>query len=152
MRRSVLLLFAIVLQACAGLRPVAPPAPLPASVVEARLTAQYRDWRHTPYRVGGQSRAGVDCSGFVQLTFREQFASRVPRTTEQLAATGDRVRGSDRRPGDLVFFRTGVFTRHVGIYLGEGRFLHASKSRGVIISEMDSPYWRDTYWQSRRVW
>ena len=143
----------LLLGGCAGLVPPPPaPPPLADSAIRARLQAQFNDWRGVPYRIGGLSRRGIDCSGFVQLTYRQKFGRKLPRTTRQLAATGNPVEASQHRPGDLVFFQTGLFQRHVGIYLGRGRFLHASTSRGVPISRLDSPYCRRTYRHSRRVW
>ena len=64
---------------------------------------------------------------------------------------GKRIRRSQLRAGDLVFFKTGWAKRHVGIYSGSGRFIHASTSKGVISSQLDSDYWRKHFWQARRV-
>ena len=137
MRNTILLLAVLGLGACAG--PVSRPETAASAFDEAgirrELQAQHRQWRGAPYRLGGLSRRGVDCSGFVHLTFLTRFDSRLPRTTEALSESGRRVR-----------------ERHVGIYLGDGRFLHASKSVGVTISDLGNPYWEDAYWQTRRVW
>lgn len=119
--------------------------------VSQRLLAQHRQWRGVPYREGGQSRRGIDCSGFVQVAYRSVFGKKLPRTTEQLAEEGWEIDRESLRPGDLVFFKTGWWARHVGIYVNNGRFLHASKSRGVMLSPLSNPYWRDTYWMARRV-
>ena len=154
--RAVLPMLTCLLVACAGSPPVSVPAPplaqAEAGSVSAKLQRQYEEWHAVAYREGGQSKRGVDCSGFVQLTFQRQFGRQIPRSTELQARAGRQIRETDRRPGDLVFFKTGLFTRHVGIYMGQGRFLHASKSRGVTLSAMDNPYWSKTYWQSRRLW
>lgn len=123
----------------------------PDDVVPA-LYAQYDAWAGTPYRFGGLSRRGVDCSGFVQLTYQSRFGRTLPRTTEELARVGRPVARHDLRAGDLVFFRTGRLKRtpHVGIYVENGVFLHASTSRGVTLSRLDSPYWAAAYNQARR--
>ncbi|AKH21019.1 NlpC/P60 family protein [Sedimenticola thiotaurini] len=116
-----------------------------------RLYQQHQEWRGTPYRLGGQSRQGIDCSGFVQLTYHTHVGVSLPRTTAQQANMGQPVQQAELTTGDLVFFMIDGNTRHVGIYLEQNRFLHASKSSGVIISPLDSPYWRAAYWRSRRV-
>jgi probable lipoprotein NlpC len=119
--------------------------------VRSALIEQYQEWQGVPYRLGGQSRRGVDCSGFVQLTFRERFGLELPRDTQQQAHIGAQVSTQGLQPGDLLFFNTGHWSKHVGIFIRDGQFLHASTSKGVIISDLDSPYWRKNYWQSRRL-
>ncbi len=116
-----------------------------------RLYQQYREWRGTPYRDGGLSKQGVDCSGFVQITFARQLGYQLPRSTSQQVLLGRAVSVKQLQVGDLVFFKTGHKVRHVGIYLGDGNFLHASTSRGVIISSLNNAYWRGNYWQARRL-
>ncbi|VAW62801.1 hypothetical protein MNBD_GAMMA09-23 [hydrothermal vent metagenome] len=120
------------------------------STAQKKLYAQYNDWRGVKYRIGGNSKKGIDCSGFVHLTYKQQFNKNVPRTTQLLARKGKQVKRKNIRPGDAVFFKTGLSIRHVGIYVGEGKFLHASTSRGVMISELKNPYWQKSYWMSRR--
>ena len=115
------------------------------------LEAQHEDWKGVPYRYGGLSPRGVDCSGFVYLTFLSRLGMEVPRTTTELLKSGEKVRRDDIRVGDLVFFRTGPGNRHVGIYMGNGDFLHASSSQGVMTSSLSNPYWRQRYWQARRL-
>ncbi|MCV6612357.1 MAG: NlpC/P60 family protein [Amphritea sp.] len=130
------------------------PVSMPSEQVEVRqaLETQYRRWRGVPYQLGGSSKAGIDCSGFTQTTFYEQFNQPLPRTTEAQARLGQQVSAGELKAGDLVFFRTAVKVRHVGIYMGEGEFLHASTSRGVMISRLDNPYWQQHYWQARRLY
>ncbi|KLV08114.1 hypothetical protein ABT57_14945 [Photobacterium ganghwense] len=113
--------------------------------------AVYREWRGTPYRLGGSTRRGIDCSAFVQVGFANVMKVNLPRTTEEQVRRGKWVDISDLKKGDLVFFKTGRRLRHVGIYLGESRFLHASTSQGVTISNLNNPYWRSVYWQARRI-
>ena len=116
-----------------------------------RLIDQYSLWRGTPYKLGGNDQRGIDCSGFTQHTYRQQFDLTIPRTTDKQLRFGAEVRRADILPGDLVFFATGVKLRHVGVYLGQNEFLHASTSRGVMISRLDNVYWNERYLQSRRV-
>lgn len=111
----------------------------------------YSDWKGTPYRLGGNSKRGIDCSAFVQIGYSSVFNQRLPRTTGELATVGQWIPLREAVKGDLVFFKTGRRMRHVGIYLGNDQFLHASTSQGVVISRLDNPYWRQTFWQARRV-
>lgn len=121
------------------------------STTNAKLTAQHREWRGTPYKYGGLSKRGVDCSGFVHLTYRDRFGINLPRSTELLSKTGTPISQRQLVIGDLVFFRTGGSKRHVGIYMGNRQFLHASTSKGVMISSLDNVYWRDKYWKAQRI-
>lgn len=117
------------------------------------LSEQQYEWAGTPYQLGGQSRQGIDCSGFVQKTFMDRFGIQLPRTTKEQANHGQKVHIHDIQTGDLVFFKTGRGPNgyHVGIYVKEDKFLHASTKGGVIYSSLNSPYWKRTYWQTRRI-
>ncbi|KAA5927565.1 endopeptidase [Pantoea sp. Bo_2] len=121
--------------------------------VIAELNDQLGHWHGTPYRYGGMSRNGVDCSGFVYLTFRDKFALQLPRTTSAQSDIGTRISKDELLPGDLVFFKTGRGENglHVGIYDTDNAFIHASTSQGVIRSSLDNVYWRKVFWQARRI-
>ena len=115
------------------------------------LNQQYKDWRHVQHRMGGISKKGIDCSGLVYLTYRTKFGFNMPRSTEYQAEVGQSIPQSKLRAGDMVFFKTGIFTRHVGMYVDKGIFLHVSSSKGVMISNLEDPYWTSAYWKARRV-
>ncbi|OOF69608.1 C40 family peptidase [Rodentibacter caecimuris] len=117
------------------------------------LSEQQYEWAGTPYKLGGQSQRGIDCSGFVQKTFLDRFDIRLPRTTKEQAKYGKLVAKKEIQTGDLVFFKTGRGPNgyHVGIYVKDDLFLHASTKGGVIYSSMNSPYWKKTFWQVRRI-
>lgn len=119
--------------------------------LQKQLLTQYKGWRGTPHKWGGMSKSGVDCSGLVKLTFEQQFSLPFPRTTAEQVKVGYSIKRQQLRTGDLVFFKTGINVRHVGIMVDEFQFFHASSSRGVILSRLDNPYWNSHYWQSRRV-
>ena len=119
--------------------------------VASDLRAASAEWAGVPHEWGGTTKRGVDCSGLVQNLYADVFALDLPRTTEQQADAGTEVRRRDLQPGDLVFFRPGRKKRHVGVYLSDGEFVHASASSGVTVSRLHNPYWDDHWWQARRV-
>ena len=120
--------------------------------IKQELYAQFSAWKFVNYSLGGLSKNGIDCSGLVYLTFRDRFGIELPRTTKQQLLSGKTIDDqADLKAGDLVFFKTGIWQRHVGIYLEQKKFLHVSTKKGVSISHLDNPYWRKRYWQAIRV-
>lgn len=117
----------------------------------AQIETQYQEWKNTPYRYGGLSRKGVDCSGLVMLFFRDQMNIALPRTTREQVKRGKKIAKGHYKAGDLVFFKTGRNQSHVGIYYKNNMFLHASYSKGVMLSSLDNPYWKKHYWQAMRI-
>ncbi|WP_234977361.1 C40 family peptidase [Ferrimonas marina] len=115
------------------------------------LLSQHQQWQGVPHRWGGEDRRGLDCSALVQLTYAQHFALALPRTTAGQALVGQAIPRQQVQAGDLVFFKTGPSQRHVGMMVDQQRFLHVSSSKGVILSQLDNPYWRRHYWQMRRV-
>lgn len=116
-----------------------------------RIHSFYKNWKNTKYKWGGQTKDGVDCSALMQNLYKERFAKRLTRTTLTQINEGKKIdKRKDWRVGDLIFFRTGKNTRHVGVYLGGNKFMHSGTSSGVTISEFDE-YWKKRYWQTRRV-
>jgi lipoprotein Spr len=119
--------------------------------VKSKIMDQYADWKGVRYRLGGESKRGIDCSAFVQRTFREQFGMDLPRSTYEQEDMGKQIQRAKLRPGDLVLFRAGSTGRHVGIYLGNDKFVHASTSSGVTISSLSDNYWDKRYREGRRL-
>ncbi len=128
-----------------------------AGRILARTTSIARNLTHaalrflgTPYVFGGTSTTGFDCSGFTQHVFAMLGLS-IPRTADAQYYAGGRIRGS-MRPGDLVFFQTyEPGPSHVGIYIGNGNFVHASSSHGVMVSSLSNSYWAARYLGAKRV-
>lgn len=104
----------------------------------------------TPYRYGGTSANGFDCSGFIATAFNEALGRQLPRTTAQMLAAGDVVGRDQLKAGDLVFFRIKGKDQHAGIYMGGDSFIHSSTSIGVTHSSLNGYYWRDRFSQARR--
>lgn len=119
--------------------------------IKSKIMDQYADWKGVRYRLGGNTKRGIDCSAFVQMTFREQFGLDLPRSTGEQREIGSVIQRTKLRPGDLVMFHAGSTGRHVGIYLGNDKFVHASTSNGVMISSLSESYWKSRYREGRRV-
>lgn len=129
---------------------VAPADPAAANAVLMRAISLVG----TPYRWGGNTPdTGFDCSGLVNYVYRDVLALSLPRTSRALAEfQGDRIKPERLAPGDLVFFGNGEGVNHVGIYVGEGRFVHAPTSGGTVrLDHLDGHYWRDHYTGAKRV-
>jgi cell wall-associated NlpC family hydrolase len=108
----------------------------------------------TPYRYGGNTpEGGFDCSGLVTYVYRDMLDLRLPRTSRELAgARGERVDDDRLAAADLVFFGSGEDVSHVGIYVGEGRFVHAPSTGGTVrLDRLDGVYWRDHFRGALRV-
>jgi hypothetical protein len=106
----------------------------------------------TPYKQGGLSKLGVDCSGFVVQVYKKYAGFNLPHNTEKLFKLVKKVDKERLGYGDLVFFSDHVFSpSHVGIYIGEGKFVHSIEGYGVIVSSLDEEYYRKSYIGARRV-
>lgn len=108
----------------------------------------------TPYQYGGNSpETGFDCSGFVHHVFKKSLGLNLPRTSLEISRVGEPLKEDQLHPGDLVFFNTQKQPfSHVGIYLGENRFVHAPKSgKAIAIASMRESYWRSHYDGARRI-
>ncbi len=123
----------------------------PDIVIRDKLYNFYAQWQGTPYKTGGLSKRGMDCSGFVYISFRNLFNKSMPRTTLEQRKLGTEVSQRELQSGDLLFFKTGWFTHHVGIYLENMRFAHASTSQGVMISSLKEEFWRKNFYIAKRI-
>lgn len=128
---------------------VAPGDPAAANAVLMRALSLVG----TPYRFGGNTpESGFDCSGLVGYVYRDMLGRALPRTTSELARLGPPVDPMAMATGDLVVFGPAGAVNHVGIYVGEGRFVHAPSSGGTVrLDRLDGPYWREHFQGGRRV-
>ena len=118
---------------------------------DSNLADLHSEWRGVPYRLGSATKKGIDCSAFVSVAYQKMLGMTLPRTVREQQALGKPVARDKLRKGDLVFFKTGWSTHHVGIYVGENNFLHVSTSQGVKISSLLNSYWASKYWNARRI-
>jgi len=115
-----------------------------------RIVARALTYLGVPYVWGGESELGMDCSGFVQRVFAEEGVA-LPRMARAQWEVGEFVPREELAPGDRVYFQSGAEVDHTGIYLGEGKFIHATRSRGeVVVSRLDEEPWRTLYVGARR--
>lgn len=119
------------------------------------LYAEVSLWLGTPYRFGGSTKKGTDCSGFVSQVYQRVYGKKLERSSDAQAKKNVRnVRKGSLKPGDLVFFRTLKKSKkidHVGIFLKDGYFIHASTSRGVIVSSLNEEYYKRNWQKGGRV-
>lgn len=110
------------------------------------------DWLGTPYRLGGDSKKGIDCSGFAYKLYDKTFNTIIGSNARNIFSMVSPVNKSDLREGDLVFFKIhSKSISHVGVYIGDNKFAHASSSRGVMISNLDEPYWQKYFYKGGRI-
>ncbi len=121
---------------------------------ERELVKEAKKWLGTKYRYGGHSRSGTDCSGMVMEVYKKVCDVKLPRSSREQRDFCKSIRRDDLRRGDLVFFSTGKSkstVSHVGLYIGDGEIIHASSSRGVMVSRLDERYFQRAYHSSGRV-
>lgn len=155
LRHALLLVLLVLLGACSrneirGSESAAMPAPRSASATSMANAVLFRALAlvGTPYRYGGNTPdSGFDCSGLVGYVFRDAAGITLPRTTAELGGMDrPRIARNQLQSGDLVLFADGRLVSHVGIYVGEGRFVHAPNSGGTVrLDRLDSAGWRETF-------
>jgi len=123
-----------------------------SAIENERLYVFIDQWKVTPYQYGGTSTSGVDCSGFVGVLYQDVYSKRIPRTTTELSKSAKKVSTNNLQEGDLVFFDiNGKKSSHVGVYLMNNKFVHASSSKGVIISDLLNPYYQSAFAKGGRL-
>ena len=117
-----------------------------------KLIAFISDWLGTPYRYGGHSKNGTDCSGFILMLYREVYGIDLARSSYDIARNSQKIKKHQLKEGDLVFFKTsGNRISHVGIYLSNNKFAHASSSRGVTVNDLSENYYMRTFAMAGRI-
>lgn len=123
--------------------------------LEKKLVDEAISWMGTPYKYAGSEKGkGTDCSGMVLRIFEDIAETKIPRNSGKQAEFCEKLKRKEVRPGDLVFFATGrdpSVISHVGIMIDDVRFVHASTKKGVIISEVNTPYYERTFMMYGRV-
>jgi cell wall-associated NlpC family hydrolase len=158
--RGVIGVVAAVVVGCAGAPPPKPAVAIPVThTPQATTPAQTQvitvaqSLLGTPYRYGGSTPKGFDCSGFISYVYREAAGINLPRETQGLTQIGRSIETTDLRPADIVYFKIEQQRQlHAGIYLGDGRFIHAPSTSGQVnIQRLDLDYWNTRYQGARRV-
>jgi cell wall-associated NlpC family hydrolase len=128
------------------------PAPRSAETARDKMMEIILSYMGTPYKIGGTDHSGMDCSGFSMVVFDSAFNIELPHSALEQSSIGDKVSRDDLEIGNLVFFKT-VQNRisHVGIYLGDDLFAHASVTQGVTISSLESTYYKLRYAGAQKV-
>ncbi len=123
-----------------------------SEIKNEKLYQFINDWYGVKYKYGGKDKAGVDCSGLTAALYLTVYKKTISSNTKDLVGEVKKVKESDLKEGDLVFFNTnGKSISHVGVYLQNNKFVHASTKKGVMISDMNEPYFKQTYVSSGKV-
>lgn len=123
-----------------------------APLDHSRMMREISKHMGVPYLLGGETEQGMDCSGYTMVVYEKSIGTKLPRTSAGQSKMGRSVQPADLKFGDLVFFNTtGEPASHVGIYLGDDLFAHASVSLGVTISSLESSYYQKRYEGARRI-
>lgn len=123
--------------------------------IRKKILSQYSHWQGVKYQFGGTTKKGIDCSSLIQQIFHAAFPdtlrTRLARTTAEQIKQGSLASPVKLQPGDLLFFQMSPHERHVGVYIGNEQFVHASTSKGVMISDLKNDYWKSRFKTARRV-
>jgi len=116
-----------------------------------KLIKSMAAWKGTPYKYGGTTKKGTDCSGFVSTIYKEVYNKKLHRRSRDMIKDVRIIRKSKLKTGDLIFFKTrGRKISHVGIYIADNKFIHAA-SKGVVVNNLDQAYYKKTYYKSGKV-
>lgn len=126
-------------------------APEASAASKKSVVTVAKNYIGTPYKYGGTSPKGFDCSGFVGYSYKRVGKS-LPRTTASMYKKGKKVKKANLQKGDLIFFETyKKGASHVGIYIGSNQFIHSSSSKGVKVDKLSNSYWKTKYYGAKRI-
>lgn len=123
----------------------------PKEITNFNLYSLIDSWYGVPYRFGGTTKSGIDCSSFVNLIYKNVYNKQLSRTTDDIYNSCRKISKGSLIEGDLVFFNINGKHSHVGVYLANNKFVHASSSQGVVISDLNNPYYEKNYGSGARV-
>lgn len=124
----------------------------PGEINRPELLLLFEQWRATPYRYGGRTEKGIDCSGFVNVLLNKVYKTTIPGGSVSIFNETQRISREELQEGDLVFFKIRKNrVSHVGMYLSNGKFMHATVHGGVMISDLDEAYYRRYFFGAGRV-
>lgn len=122
------------------------------SIDNPRLYSSISEWLGTPYRYSGVNKKGIDCSGLVCEVYRDCFNKILTGNASSIYKNSEQVKRADLQAGDLVFFKIKKKSiSHCGIYIGQNRFVHASLRNGVIVSNLEDPYYKKYFYKGGRI-
>lgn len=117
-----------------------------------KLYAFIDEWMNVPYKYAGKSKSGIDCSGFCSVLYRNVYGKNISGTASEIFAQCNEVNSKNLKEGDFVFFKINTMqASHVGIYLANNKFLHASTQKGVIISDLNEAYYKKYFFKGGRI-
>ena len=120
--------------------------------INQELRSYVSGWIGVPYKLGGSDKEGIDCSALTQNIYKQVLKVELPRRVVQQRVEGTRIKKDSLLAGDLVVFKAPLFGRpHIGVYLSDQEFVHASSSKGVMISSLEDYYWNRKYREGRRL-
>lgn len=110
------------------------------------------DWYGVPYRYGGGDKSGIDCSGFTNKLYQTVYSKSIPHSTKEIYTEISKVDTDHLKEGDLVFFKIeNKDVSHVGVYLTNNKFVHATTKKGVMINDLNEPYYKKYYYKGGRI-
>ncbi len=122
------------------------------TTTEQSIMDFYGIWKGVPYKLGGTDKTGIDCSALTRQCYRDVFHLELPRRVVEQRVEGINVPIDSLQPGDLIVFKGSLFGRpHIGIHISDLNFMHASSSRGVMISSLKDRYWKRKFKMARRM-
>jgi lipoprotein Spr len=121
-------------------------------ITDLKLYQFIDDWMNAPYKYGGLSKKGIDCSGLSALLMEEVYQKKIGGSSADIFNQADPVSKEKLKEGDLVFFKIkSTRISHMGVYLVNDKFIHATTKAGVIISDLNDPYYREYFYKAGRI-